>query len=460
MVGLAALPRAAAFDRVKACDGDWREPAGGAGAMGLPRANSFVEASELAALERYDSVCRRFAEDMEKLPYGAASLAERSQELDKKYPPEQVLINVYELVAFDGLNQWTGAFGGALHAGVEVFGREWSYGGGQGPGSGVVCEVPRSNQQHRFRETVVLPRTPKSDGEVALIIGALLEEWHPEDYHWLRRNCLTFANELCELLGAGRLPAWIDRFARGAGAVDFTVKGIMESVHDVATGARELMQTIVQVNGSCGRCSGAERARRPRGGHVDAHDHLSPQRVDPHEHLSPIVRQSSVLEDQDDVVIDADAHGQRILDCEDAQGLPLPRLAAAGVPAALSEGPSPAASASGSQATSPVGSTFGQFGPKVPSPLATQFETRAGYPDVGALDGVASPARAVRSAYSVPSGGIEVPEERWARQTSPGALSDHCPCVASERWQVGDCPGPPPRAEGPRRPPQQARPEH
>ena len=32
------------------------------------------------------------------------------------------------------------------------------------------------------------------------------------------RNCLTFANELCELLGAGRLPAWIDRFARGAGA--------------------------------------------------------------------------------------------------------------------------------------------------------------------------------------------------------------------------------------------------
>ena len=26
---------------------------------------------------------------MEKLPYGAASLAERSQELDKKYPPEQ-----------------------------------------------------------------------------------------------------------------------------------------------------------------------------------------------------------------------------------------------------------------------------------------------------------------------------------------------------------------------------------
>jgi len=185
---------------------------------------------------------------------------EPSRQLDKNYSPEQVLVNVYELRAFDTMNQLTAPFiGGALHAGVEVFGREWSFGGGVGPGSGVVCEVPCTNQQHRFRETVVLECTALCDGEVALIIGELLEAWRPEDYHWLHRNCLTFANELCQRLGVGRLPAWIDRFARGAGAVDLSVRGIAESVHNVAAGARGVVLSIAQGPGSCGRCTDARR---------------------------------------------------------------------------------------------------------------------------------------------------------------------------------------------------------
>merc|ERR1719215_2320974 len=110
--------------------------------------------------------------------------------------------------------------GGALHVGVEVFGREWSFGGGEGPGSGVICEVPKSNNKHVFRESVDLGSTVLTDGEVALIIGEFVEAWQPKDYHWLHKNCLAFANAFCLRLGVGTIPSWIDRFARGAGAVD------------------------------------------------------------------------------------------------------------------------------------------------------------------------------------------------------------------------------------------------
>lgn len=227
----------------------------------VPRTSCFVEDSQ-KSFAPYDLACRHYAEPETNL--AAADLAQSPW-----HPPCQVLLNVYEIAAFGQINRLTASercpIGGALHVGVEVFGREWSYGGGQGQGSGVVCEVPRRNRQHRFRETVVLEQTKLSDGEVALVIGELLESWHPNDYHWLHRNCLAFANELCGRLGVGRIPAWIDRFARGAGAVDMGVRGIAggfaESVHGVAEGARGVLKAIVEGPQACGQCASTARRR-------------------------------------------------------------------------------------------------------------------------------------------------------------------------------------------------------
>lgn len=152
----------------------------------------------------------------------------------ENYRPDQVLVNVYEVTAsdiLDRMNKVTASeyltIGGAFHVGVEVYGREWSYGWGKGPG--VACGLPRIHRRHRFRCTVPLECTPLSDGDVADIIGDLLELWPGEEYDWLHRNCCTFANAFTEALGVGRIPAWIDRFARGASVATSGARSVLNA---------------------------------------------------------------------------------------------------------------------------------------------------------------------------------------------------------------------------------------
>jgi len=121
--------------------------------------------------------------------------------------------------------------GGALHVGVEVYGREWSYGGVSGPG--IVCDLPKKHRRHHFRETIQMPQTRLNEEEVVAVIGEFLEFWPAEQYHFLHRNCCSFANAFCEVLGVGRIPAWIDRFARGAVAVEKGARTVIEGAQTV-----------------------------------------------------------------------------------------------------------------------------------------------------------------------------------------------------------------------------------
>lgn len=204
-----------------------------------------------ASFARADGFVENAAPDAAKLKQASRCFQEASSFSQQPHPGSKVWIHVYELIAFDGLNQMLASeqflVGGALHAGVEVYSREWSYGGGAGAGTGVVCEVPKSNQKHRYRESVSLGYTKLSDAQVTLVIGDLLEKWNAQDYHWLRRNCLAFANEFCERLGVGRIPAWVDRLARGVGALD-------EGVHQLVEGTQAIAKAIAEGVGpvNCG----------------------------------------------------------------------------------------------------------------------------------------------------------------------------------------------------------------
>mmetsp|Transcript_17153 Transcript_17153/g.32343 ORF Transcript_17153/g.32343 Transcript_17153/m.32343 type:complete len:270 (+) Transcript_17153:55-864(+) len=194
----------------------------------------------------------------------ASCLRQASYCLEKAFAPpgdsqgSQVLVHVYELVEFLRINQILASevmpIGGALHAGVEVYGREWSYGGAPGQRTGVVCEVPRTCRKHRYRETVSLGTTRLSASEVALVIGELIENWSGEDYHWLHRNCLAFANEFCRKLGVGNIPAWIDRLPRGVCALDLGVRTLTETVKDLADGTCAAANALAEGQLDCVRC--------------------------------------------------------------------------------------------------------------------------------------------------------------------------------------------------------------
>jgi hypothetical protein len=73
-------------------------------------------------------------------------------------------------------------------------------------GSGVFsCPVER-NPMYTYRERIVLGETECSVAQVNRILRELSREWPGHSYDLLSRNCNHFCDELCERLGAPKLP--------------------------------------------------------------------------------------------------------------------------------------------------------------------------------------------------------------------------------------------------------------
>mmetsp|Transcript_89167 Transcript_89167/g.195400 ORF Transcript_89167/g.195400 Transcript_89167/m.195400 type:complete len:443 (+) Transcript_89167:427-1755(+) len=114
--------------------------------------------------------------------------------------------------------------GGVFHAGIEVYGREWSFGFTE-EGSGVCYTQPRKHPHHRYKATVVMGPTKLSVTEVDSLILRLAQIWLGPTYDMIHRNCCDFANELSVELGVGRMPGWVDRLGRTASSVNkFTTR--------------------------------------------------------------------------------------------------------------------------------------------------------------------------------------------------------------------------------------------
>lgn len=105
---------------------------------------------------------------------------------------------------------------GAFHGGVEVYEAEWSY-GYTDSGSGVFCSTPKHCTMHTYQKSVLLGHTIIASAFVKNIIGGLEWTWQGNQYDVLERNCVTFCDEFCKLLGVGPVPAWV-RNLSGAGA--------------------------------------------------------------------------------------------------------------------------------------------------------------------------------------------------------------------------------------------------
>lgn len=127
-----------------------------------------------------------------------------------------VVLNVYDLgedwiEANDMFSEFL-QIGGAFHTGVEVYGYEWTFGC-----EGVSCGQPRSHDVHVYRQSVVIGVTRFQPAEVIRIIREeMLPIFDGNDYHLLRKNCCSFANQFCQRIVGQGIPAWVDRFPKVA----------------------------------------------------------------------------------------------------------------------------------------------------------------------------------------------------------------------------------------------------
>jgi len=165
-------------------------------------------------------------------PHGSAPIFDSSTNANdfldtRQFPDNTVFVNIYNLGS-DGLGGMINKIstmndvamvGGVFHAGIEVYGNEWTFGKTIEEVSGVWRTLPRMEMGHQYRATVPLGSTPLANVQVWELMRRLGKEWLGTSYDLLRRNCLSFSNTLCDELGVRRIPRWVDRAPRAASAV-------------------------------------------------------------------------------------------------------------------------------------------------------------------------------------------------------------------------------------------------
>ncbi|TRY52835.1 putative protease [Cryptosporidium tyzzeri] len=135
----------------------------------------------------------------------------REENFDRDSGSNMVILNVYDLDAISGsINRFTRVFElGAFHAGIEIYGVEYCFGSTSDGSSGITVNLPRRHPIHIYRESVKMGRTNYSRGEIKRIINEMKPLWLGSDYNIFRRNCLTFADELCMVLNVGQIPNYV-----------------------------------------------------------------------------------------------------------------------------------------------------------------------------------------------------------------------------------------------------------
>jgi len=132
---------------------------------------------------------------------------------------EKIFVNVYEPVNNDQM-QVPGF--GIYHSGVQVYGAEYTFAGGEsGTSTGVYSQAPRftpTNYPWKFKESIEVGETTLTKNEIKDLITVLKIEFTQNSYHLVNRNCNHFSEALCKSLGVS-YPNWINRAAKFGSAL-------------------------------------------------------------------------------------------------------------------------------------------------------------------------------------------------------------------------------------------------
>lgn len=155
----------------------------------------------------------------------------------RKSEENTVMLRIYDVMGAEvvsGLNSLCRVIGtGAFHAGVEVYGLEWSFGFSE-DGSGVFSCTPGECGGHSYREAVCMGETPLQEEDVMVLLSTLAQDWPGSDYDILRRNCCHFSDALCRRLEVGQIPGWVTNLAGAGAKVEAGLRNAVSNVRAAA----------------------------------------------------------------------------------------------------------------------------------------------------------------------------------------------------------------------------------
>eukprot|EP01104_Vermistella_antarctica_P016727 TRINITY_DN5758_c0_g1_i1.p1 TRINITY_DN5758_c0_g1~~TRINITY_DN5758_c0_g1_i1.p1 ORF type:complete len:222 (+),score=19.99 TRINITY_DN5758_c0_g1_i1:187-852(+) len=123
----------------------------------------------------------------------------------------KVYLNIYDMVAENRYGYPVGL--GVFHSGVEVLGREYSYGFHEHEGTGVFVVEPKGAEGVWFRESLLIGEIYNTPLEIRSSLDVIAREFPGRGYHVIYRNCNHFADELCRRLTTNGAPYFINRLA-------------------------------------------------------------------------------------------------------------------------------------------------------------------------------------------------------------------------------------------------------